>query len=401
MSEIRTVAVLTDMHFTASKEKEDIDQTHVVLNEPTTKKQYPPSDLLDLIRDNGLKADTVLCAGDITVSADHTGLVSAWGFVNDVANALSASDVIATTGNHDISSRDFKTSPEIWEALKRLTPPYPFPRASELQQLMYWGSHFLIADLGWARVVSLNTCNSHSRGQTEYNHGRITDLIIEQLSEKLGGDTPGKINILLCHHHPAKHPAITQSYEDYSEMAHGAKLLEQLQKHSSDWLVIHGHRHSPRLHYAQGSGSGPAILSAGSLSAKLETSFFPVTTNQFYLVDFDAKQCESLGQVGTIRAWDWIKTNGWIPATYDENRSHRIINGSGFGMRITPRYYATKIYAAFSGESVIRWEDVMKQFPELRFVVPDDMQALLRDLHDRYGYDAIGKDPIDPLELVK
>ncbi|MGN7920182.1 metallophosphoesterase family protein [Lysobacter sp. 22409] len=401
MTRIVKLAILSDLHF-ASDEKGK-DETHVVLSRQHVPKQHPYYDLLSLIDSSKLQVDIVLCPGDITYQADQAALSHAWSAINTIAEKLGAAHVFAATGNHDILSRNAITSPEIWEYLKQLQPTYPYPQANLEQRLFYWAEHFLIANVDGVRIVVLNTCNSHSRGEAEYLHGRVTDYTIARLESELAKQDACSFNILLCHHHPMKHPDLNQFMPDYSEMRQGTKLLSTLEATNQAWMVIHGHKHSPRLDYAQGpSGGAPVVFSAGSFSAILSPAHFSGVSNQFYIVELDLEYIGANGTAGVVRAWDWREGQSWIPARPFEGLKGRIPTGAGFGHKSNPAADARYIAHKFNKKKRILWSRVEAEFPWIRYVTPADLARIVQRLKADHKLDALVEEgAIYPSELLR
>lgn len=388
MAGVVRIAVLSDLHFSSGEGGKG--QTHVIMSRQEIKKQHPYRDILDLISAESLAADLVLCPGDITCQADQAALKFAWDSLNKVSDHLGAKHLFAATGNHDISSRAGESSPEIWEYLKRLDPTYPYPGANKIQRLSYWAEHFLIAETQGVRVVVFNSCNSHSRGAPEWAHGRITDYTISRIDEELGQPDSSRLNILLCHHHPAKHPDLNQVEVDYSEMTQGAKLISFLGERDEPWLLVHGHKHSPRLDYAQGSDSDvPIIFSAGSFSAVLSPEYFAGSSNQFYIVEIDTNYVAANGIAGVVRAWDWREGQGWVSARSDRIIDGRILDGAGFGHRANPSKDAQEIDAAIGAEMKVKWEDILLKLPWLRHVTPRDLNKIIKRLNSSHYVDTL------------
>lgn len=401
MAGLVRIAVLSDLHFSSG----DVGrgQTHVIMTRQEIKRQHPYRDLLDLIDAESLKADLVLCPGDITCQADHAALKFAWNGLNKISADLGAGHLFAATGNHDISSRNGDSSPEIWEYLKALSPIYPYPNADKLQRLSYWAEHFLVAETQGLRIVVLNSCNSHARGAPEWAHGRVTDYTISRIEEEIGSPDPRRLNILLCHHHPARHPDLNQAESDYSEMVQGAKLISFLGERDEPWLLVHGHKHSPRIDYAQGADSDvPIIFSAGSFSAVLSPEYFAGSSNQFYIVEIDPQYVAKNGIAGVVRAWDWREGQGWVPARSDGTNVARILDGAGFGHRANPSKDAKEIDEAIGAEEKVKWEAVVLQLPWLRHATPRDLTKILNRLKTFHHVDTLREpDSWRPQELLR
>src|SRR5207247_8648242 len=87
-------------------------------------------------------------------------------------------------------------------------------------------------------------------------------------------------------------------------MLGGAELLQLLSAGDyGEWLVIHGHKHLPKLSYAQGATAAtPVVFAAGSLCACLASRIQAVARNQFYILDFPLDLFPTVGLVGRFHA---------------------------------------------------------------------------------------------------
>jgi hypothetical protein len=160
-------------------------------------------------------------------------------------------------------------------------------------------------------------------------------------------------------------------------MKGGLELIQLLGK-NGNWLIIHGHKHHPKISQANGSNSGPIIFSAGSLSARLypELASFRAS-NQCYEIQFPLDKIMQMGLVGAFRAWDWNMGVGWKAAGKDAD----IPRHGGFGARINPKYLATRIYSFVKVK--LQWKQISLKFPEIPFLLPQDLDSLVRELGER------------------
>jgi predicted phosphodiesterase len=98
----RRIAVITDLHYM-------LDTTI----KPTTFRPQmangqafdPIEKLGDFLTKNDIKADMLLCPGDITNHAAHDAFVKGWDNLKVLRDKLSAQELIAVTGNHEVRSR--------------------------------------------------------------------------------------------------------------------------------------------------------------------------------------------------------------------------------------------------------------------------------------------------------
>jgi hypothetical protein len=182
------------------------------------------------------------------------------------------------------------------------------------------------------------------------------------------------VNILVCHHHPHKHPDILGP--DYSDMEGGSDLLSLLGTGEyGNWIVIHGHKHQPRICYAAGTASSPIVFSAGSLSAVLYPELQTTARNQFYLLEFPCSHFGEFGFVGMFRAWDWSHGAGWIKA-----RTGSGLPGlGGFGYRSDITKLAASVANAVR-TPFSTWDELKVTLPELAYVLPGDLELLKKKL---------------------
>jgi hypothetical protein len=69
----------------------------------------------------------------------------------------------------------------------------------------------------------------------------------------------------------------------------GQFLLDLLAYDSNgDWVVLHGHKHCPKISYAAGGVTSPIVFSCGSIGAKLYPELNGNVRNQWYLLEFSS-----------------------------------------------------------------------------------------------------------------
>src|SRR5262249_27509555 len=105
---------------------------------------------------------------------------------------------------------------------------------------------------------------AHHFDEASAKRGTIDSSLIDKLEADLKARSPHKRCIALLHHHPIQHQLLGMADSDL--MTHGERLLEVLATNGTG-LVIHGHKHSPRLQPAEYSGKKMTIFAAGSLAA--------------------------------------------------------------------------------------------------------------------------------------
>lgn len=373
-----TVAVASDIHAFDSARPSgsggDADPSYLSTSTPdASPTQNPILQLTELIGERGLTADILLCPGDIGDKASPAGIRRGWQALNEIADALKCGFFSATVGNHDMDSRGTFNNHDPRGFLQTLLPPFPSPDATFNQH--YWARNFAVYSNGPLRLVVLNSAAFHGF-KDEHTHGRVSQYCLDELGVALAAAPPPPINILLCHHHPHRHSDVPFT-EEYDAIEGGSQLLNLLDSGKfGSWIVVHGHKHFPKVCYAAGSADPPIVFSAGSLCAKLTGKLSTLARNQFYLLDFDLAQIARLGVVGTFRSWDWNFGMGWTPSP----DSSQLPSRGGFGCRHTPRELANRIAALFTAHvpaPILSWEDVIKQIEVLAYVLPSGIESIV------------------------
>jgi hypothetical protein len=367
-----TVAVASDLHaFTDSKDA--AAPSYLNINgKPNSSGLHPLSALTRMILDLGLVADLLLCPGDLGDKASQEGTIYAWDAIHKIAKSLKSITVLATTGNHDVDSR-FIHDVDPLSTLKSLVPTYP--TGTVILDDRYFARAYVIYELNGCRVLVLNSCAYHG-GQTGSNdHGHITPTTVQQIKTELKELTPKRINILLCHHHPQQHTEL--GLGDYDIMKNGQLLLDLVGSGEfGHWMVIHGHKHHPKLNYAAGGSESAIVFSAASLSASLYPELHSAARNQFHLVQFNLDDPLRKRLVGSVRSWSWHAGTGWEPA----GAGPGMPTITGFGCRSDLSQLAAQINSKLTGPGVTSWADFLVSFPEAANLVPADFSSLRRYL---------------------
>jgi hypothetical protein len=231
--------------------------------------------------------------------------------------------------------------------------------------------------------------NVDSNGPTPSDtKGRIGDVPIpriDSLSEVIAGlDDEPRYAILLCHHHPFRHGDIDRG--DYSAMNNAPELLNALRLANPQvqWLVLHGHKHHPRIAKVDNF----TVLAAGSCSASLDGHQGSIARNQFYLVDIlrDPNLPEEHPLVGRIRSWDW-----WGVRWRDGQAGFGIPDDTGFG-GVTDLSSLAKQVSDFVRLEPIRGrgrDEIVSEFPIIQYLVPNDEAQLCDVLLNRHNVEVL------------
>jgi predicted phosphodiesterase len=372
------IAVVSDLHvYTEDYSNESEKPGFIRVNGDNSPLTNPVEGLSKLIESDDLYADYLVCAGDLTNKADPKALKFGWELLHRIKNELGAGHLYATAGNHDLDSRNLFSPFDAKEQIQSLEPYHPVDLEREYDK--YWARHYTILEHDEIRFLLLNSAAYHGY-KDEYKHGRVSEKTIHRIRNDLHGREK-KLNILLVHHHPHRHQEL--SLNDYSAMDGGELLIDTLNKSGLGcWLIIHGHRHMPTIGYSASSSSEAAIVfAAGSFSAVLYPDIQSRARNQFYIIEIKCKlplKSKNLFMAGKYRAWDWISHIGWQSAT---EKSGLPAQG-GFGARLVISSLADEIsdFINNSEDGFLSIDELLTQFQELEYLVPEDLKALVKSL---------------------
>jgi predicted phosphodiesterase len=325
-----------------------------------------------------MEADILICPGDFSDKACRDSLRVAWEKSHEVAKALRAHKLIATTGNHDVDSRNLYNAYDPIEELKSLSPQ--FPVADNAMASNYWAYHYHVCTYPDVSIVNVNSSAYHMKAGNEIEHGRVADTTLRRIQSELESLSDSSLKVLLCHHNPHTHSELGLGEDD--GIIGGQHLLDLLAASTYEaWLVIHGHKHHPKLTYAAGASSAPVVFSAGSVSSTLYPALRAETGNQFYIIEIPLDEIPVSGLVGTFRSWDWHMHYGWQEA----DNTKGLPAFGGFGHRESPSRLAARITKWLQGRRAVHASDteLLKRFSELRYVIPSDLRQLNRCLQSR------------------
>lgn len=371
------IAVLSDLHAYVGEEN-----SHNSLLEFSASRENknPLLSLVRYVRENRISADALVCAGDICNQADIDGFSRAWNVLHDLNSALQSSHLIATCGNHDLNSRYAKDKgsddPDPKGALLSLEQRFPFENVVTNNQ--FWAQNFAIIELGdrFCAVV-LNTSAYHGGDEGEIEHGRVSRRTIDAILVQLKNFENRRAYLLICHHHLLPMTGWGAKV-DYEYVHNGTELLDALEKATrKSWLVIHGHRHQPRLLYGPTSSCGPIIFGSSSLGARM-----PGVPNQFHVISTEeSAQSDHSSIVGTVKTWSWTETTDWIQSG---KRSSGMPALCGFGFKGQIPALAAAL-SQLVGSNYMTWKEATQALPSLNYLTPEHMSQLELEL-SKGGY---------------
>ncbi|TQI71436.1 3',5'-cyclic AMP phosphodiesterase CpdA [Gramella sp. Hel_I_59] len=372
------LCIISDLHCTEKKGNSSFfysDIPDVPIN------QNPISSILKKIgEDKSTHSDIVLCLGDLGDKAYKQGIKSAWEGLNRIKNEMNAEILIGIPGNHDVNSRKTYVGEKPFEYIENFSINFPTP--DKESNLKFWQEGYCIYEFKDFEILMINTVLNHideaSAGISEISHRTL-----EAIEEELNSDEQ-KIKICILHHHPIKHSNI-ENWRDADSLDRGDTLLTILNRYNYD-LVIHGHKHQPRIV----ERDGLTIFASGSFSSfeNLQGTGFKT---MFHVVDIKSKS------KGKIFSWEYNIQNGW-----EVELNHRFPPEIGFGERVNLNTLAKKIkttFDSFNSDAVL-YESVMLANPELDYMTPETLIKLGDLLNKQFNLVPQPEFPLKPAVLT-
>lgn len=365
------IAVLSDLHCQL-RSATATQESFLFVGQPRIPAARHPIEALNkLIKECELTADLLMCAGDITNRSSQEGLVQGWDFLSEIKRELNSNKLICTLGNHDVDSRkSFSQDPFlIAQSVNQL-----FPLEDQEQIKRFWGSGFSVIEHNSnALIVILNSVADHTDELTA-KRGSFAERRLEELRHVLDkyshNDFP--LRIAMLHHHPILHSFMNYTSEDV--LSNGDQLIELLSQNRFN-LIIHGHRHQPRLRRHSSCGNPMIIFAAGSFAAMLG-SLASTTRNLFHILTISMDEANLI--TFNLRTWEHNPNDGWIPTSKKSSSLPYLIKFRGNHGHID----AQSVRDYLDAQQIAKMDaaQLFKAFPELEFYFPDEFEAFERDI---------------------
>ncbi len=377
MSDILRIAVISDLH--CRKSGEPMRTTYLysdLLGKPVH--QNPVTSLKDLFENelSDYSADILLCPGDISDRMEVQGLVSGWKYLEEAKRFLKAKYLITTVGNHDVNSHGLLSESYNYH-VQNLDSSYPINNNEDLASRFWSSYHFFIFQTTEFLILTFDSCFDHVN-KDKAKMSEITDTILEKMEneiKKIKDDS--LVKIALLHHHPKPFSNIASLYKDGDVLERGDRFLDLLDRYGFD-LVIHGHKHIPRLDHFDGN---LPVFCAGSFSSRMNVSEWPQCNNTFHIIEIDKKsKSESSKAKGIVKTWEYAFSAGW---KMSRNIDACFPAFTGFGnLNRDMSMLASRIGLWFRRvtdplKEVVSYQKVIDEFPEINHLTPNEQRALM------------------------
>ncbi len=350
--------------------------------------------LIKLMKD--MKPDYMFIPGDLTSAAEPQEFLYCEKRLLSIADevGIDRSNIIVCLGNHDVDwgisnlsdlqSRTFNNTKEILEYRRDKYQHIASHVAGiYMNEILMNKSEGNPAPYGGLReeedfiVFVLNTGWKCSPLQ-EFSHGELTKNQLDWLSEKLDYYMEdNRKKIILMHHHPFNYPYPVVG-KDITQIVEGADFSEIVENKGVD-LVIHGHRHHPKLKTQLPSGRNPiTYFCAGSVSVNSQQRYDGNIPNTMHFIDVDRNL-----DYFVFHNFSYTATKGW----------HKTINDVN-----TPLDDKMKVGKVFSSDeccdSIKKYLRLRKKYIKLEWESLDEslqfmtynavMELIKKELSDKY-----------------
>lgn len=379
------IFVVSDLHAISSIVNGSGPSYYTIANTLGTN-SCPMASLKTFIQQEKICARVLLCCGDIGNKADPPSLRHSLDDLTVLRELLGAEKLIVTVGNHDIDSRLETNEHDPRGYLQSLSPLIPIDNEDLFHK--FWSKHYVVLEESSYNLLVLNSSAFHGYAE-ELEHGRISKYMLDNIIEELSNLPTDKINLVMMHHHPCIIDDLNKK-ESYDVARGGSDLLERLsQGDLGEWLVIHGHRHYPRLTQASGGNSAPFILSSGSLGAITPHSW--KVGNYCYKISFDCEKNKIEGIHAKVTSYEWTSNLGW---SYPDFRNGELIpHKCGFGYLGRTKSLLDEIKKL--PKQTYDWVELVSKIGDLEYLIPRELDALFKLIEkdvecgidfDRSGY---------------
>jgi len=371
------LAIISDMHCHADNNNNPRESFLLAGARRLPVGKHPVQSLISLIKEQKLTADVLVCPGDLTNKICQAGMVQAWDHLREIKQQLNSHLLLTTIGNHDVDSRkDHGQDP--FEIPKNLHVDFPLPDGPSKDSFWSRGFCFVYDEKLKIDFVILNTVVAHhdeksaARGTFEHSHLDAMNNILQQREKDLYKVREVKYRVAIMHHHPTLHSRIDYSSSDVLQI--GDQILRLLAKYGFQ-LILHGHRHDPRITRMVTDGTDQLVFAAGAFSAYLK-ELASVTRNLFHLVTVSNNQAGTLK--GTVSNWEFNFGCGWTPSTF---QSAALPYYVGFSLpRMLPDLNGLCKSCDSATGGQLRNNEVIQACPELENQLPEELTIIQNKL---------------------
>jgi 3',5'-cyclic AMP phosphodiesterase CpdA len=297
-----TFGIISDLHCRLATDSAD---SFLKVGSPRVPSgRHPVQALLDLIEQDALEVNALLVPGDLANKACREGLNQGWDYCLEIAAKLKARWTIPVIGNHDIDSKRHRPEDAVFGQVRNMRPDFPYSLATNNQS--YFSDGYCVITDNDVQFIALNTVIDQI-DEASAKRGTFSTDRIQQMEAALSGSLDAPLRIAIMHHHPILHSGTY--WGDRDVIPTGDDLVAALRRLGCR-LIIHGHKHIPRLSIL----NGVAVFASGSFSAALH-EYGTTFGNTFHLIEVEGQVPDDIK--GRIKTWVFQLGKGWTRSNED------------------------------------------------------------------------------------
>ncbi len=355
------IGVVSDLHCHSKANNHGKRDSYILTDEDLPLFQDPYKSFVHLVeKGENLDVDILIMPGDFTNKACPDGLTKGFEIVTSINKLMNSKLLISNVGNHDVDSKALYDIDPL-KNLRNSISSFPIDNKE------FWSKGFYIKEFDLYRILIINTSHNHTN-LINRDHGDISHESLMFIEEELQQIKDNKIGIAITHHCPIEHSHYNSGINDF--MHNGDDLSKIIDKYNFK-LLIHGHKHDPRIRNLQGGVNSPFIFSAGSFSA-VQDKLLLGGTNTFHIITMHVDGPHK-GK-GNIETWFFCTAKGWQKNIKNQYFETKV----GFGAYIDLDEYVENIIKKLelSPQKMCEWNDLLKDFNSLNFLIPSDLEKL-------------------------
>ncbi len=410
----KRIAIISDLHVGTGARALELCPHTPSRDDLVAKDQAFLQAFASLCESEAFKASGPIDALCVTGDISHEAHPLEFRRANEVLAFLMAQlglqehQVYAVPGNHDVNwAQAAEGRGRRYDAIQQNSATLVRRFGAASIGSLFQDPYFLGWDSDELLVVGLNTAAHDGPEPREgYHHGLVKQSTLDALDDycrSLNRDD-AQTRICLLHHHPLSYTDPRPDIADPSALVNAENLRELLSRHRFD-LIVHGHKHWPRLStFMEGNQWPLNILGAGSFSASPDPQWTGEIGNQFHVVQLsgrDGVDGHSPGLAfGYVQTWVYQISGRWVAS------SNRIgLRATcGFGSVITPPVVEALCRRALSAAEVrggiCDWDLLTSEAPTLKHVSPSQLHSTLSVLGPNLGFKFCGDVDSEQLHWV-
>jgi len=388
------IAVISDIHVGEGARAKDLCPKDAPGWDKKSDEKYRDR-FLEFIKKDTRKIDYLVLPGDVTHRSQPDEAKIASDFINEIQKAfkLKKERVVFVPGNHDVD----------WDVLRmkdstgcRIAQRYDAIKFRDFifHKIVNCGDgcvfeqpHFTIWNTPELLVVGYNS--SHHDSPEISHHGYIDIKHLDEMKNAIGclPLSRDQVRLFLVHHHIMQYDDPSPEWPDKSIMVNAEQLQLFLRESNFDMLV-HGHKHLPRLTTHSIDGSPEVIiLCSGSFSVTIDSKWAGTINNQFHIINIEERDEEENLIAGRVESWSYNYLRGWVESDCVHDGIPHI---EPFGSYIRPtklkELLRPLIAQGFLESDYIEWASLVKGNERLKHLRPKMIQTVLQELAPELGF---------------